>query len=87
MALRQFALTLVALLGSAAVGNGKFGAEPLRLLSRCVWASPVVARRHGARIWLTLIELAQSSNGPRRSGRTSTPSLLFVCVGLPGFDD
>lgn len=51
MALRQFALTLVALLGSAAVGNGKFGAERLsgfcldvssrsghRLLSRVVMA-------------------------------------------------
>lgn len=29
MALRQFALTLLVLLGSAAVGNGKFGAEHL----------------------------------------------------------
>lgn len=87
MALRRMALTLVALLGSAAVGDGKFGAE---LLSRCVftvWASPVVAvGRHGARIWLTLIKLARSSNGPRRSGRTSARSILFVWVRLPGFD-
>lgn len=55
MALRQFALALVALLGSAAVGDGEFGAG--RLSGFClhvftVRASPVVARRHGARIWL-----------------------------------
>lgn len=51
MALRQFALTLLVLLGSAAAANGKFGAEHLsgfcldvaftvwhRLLSRVVMA-------------------------------------------------
>lgn len=53
MALKQIALSLLALLGSVAVGNGKFelSSSLSPALSRCVFldrASPVVAQRHGA---------------------------------------
>lgn len=41
-------------------------------------ASPVVARRHGARIWLVLIKLADLKKYEWFEGNKSRPVSLFV---------
>lgn len=79
MALRQFALTLMVLLGSAAVGNGKFGAEHLSGFCLDVF-SRSGHRCCRASLWRSdLANPYQASADLKWTPTCDPPSRLFVC--------